>query len=429
MTRLCFIPLNWDMTETTGIRPDIYKGGSMEIMPFLPERPEKSPEDSSPRGLTSVVSAILSSPDQFAEDVPCCGPPAGPSASPHERPGYRICSFVEGFMDTAAGFVPRVRPALSLSERVSTVLVRCNVGRNTYTVAPGLYAVGNPDKDSPVLVTANYKLTFDHLRKALESMNVFILVLDTRGINVWCAAGKKTFGTDELVNRIRLTGLSNIVAHRRLIVPQLGAVGVSAIQVKKQSGFSVTWGPVNAKHIPRFIGNGMNAEPAMRRLSFSVVERAVLVPVELSLAARPALWFALTLLVFSGFGPGVFSFSALWHRGLHAIWAMTAGLAAGAVLTPVLLPHLPGTRFSVKGALAGSVLSLPVAVMAGDAGFFGATGLVLMASAVSSWLAMNFTGATPFTSPSGVEKEMRQAMPLQVAALATGLVFWLFSAF
>ena len=401
----------------------------MEIMPFLPERPEKAPEDSSPRGLTSVVSTILSSPDQIAEDVPCCGPPAGPSASPHERPGYRICSFVENSMDTAAGFVPRIRTSLSFSDRVSTVLVRCNVGRNTYTVAPGLYAVGHPDGNSPVLVTANYKLTFDHLRKSLENMNVFILVLDTRGINVWCAAGKKTFGADELVNRIRLTGLSNIVAHRRLIVPQLGAVGVSAVQVKKQSGFSVTWGPVNAMDIPRFIENGMNAEPSMRRLSFNAAERAVLVPVELSLAAKPALWFALALVVVSGFGPGVFSFSALWHRGFHAVIVMAAGLAAGAVLTPVLLPHLPGTRFSVKRALAGLALSLPVAVMAGDAGFLGAIGLVLMASAVSSWLAMNFTGATPFTSPSGVEKEMRQSMPYQVTALVTGLIFWLISAF
>lgn len=401
----------------------------MEIMPFLPERPEKTAQESSPRGLTSVVSTIFPSPDQIAEDVPCCGAPAGPSASPHERPGYRICSFVENFMDTTAGFVPRIRTSLSFSDRVSTVLVRCNVGRNSYTVAPGLYAVGDPDRNSPVLVTANYKLTFDHLRKSLKNLDVFILVLDTRGINVWCAAGKKTFGTDELVNRIRLTGLSNIVAHRRLIVPQLGAVGVSAIQVKKQSDFSVTWGPVNAMDIPRFIENGMKAEPSMRRLTFNVIDRAVLVPVELSLAAKPALWFALALLVISGFGPGIFSLSALWHRGFHAVMAMAAGLVAGAVLTPVLLPHLPGTRFSVKGALAGSVLTLPVAVMAGDAGFLGTLGLVLMASALSSWLAMNFTGATPFTSPSGVEKEMRQSMPVQVAALVAGLIFWMISAF
>ena len=76
-----------------------------------------------------------------------------------------------------------------------------------YTVEPGLYAVGKPDERSPVLVTANYKLSFDKLRNELTGRNVWILVLDTKGINVWCSAGKGTFGTMELVGRIESTGL------------------------------------------------------------------------------------------------------------------------------------------------------------------------------------------------------------------------------
>ncbi len=63
-------------------------------------------------------------------------------------------------------------------------------------------------------------------------------------MNVWCAAGKGTFGTKELVNRIRLASLDKIVDHKRIILPQLGAVGVAAYQVKESSGYTVIYGPV-----------------------------------------------------------------------------------------------------------------------------------------------------------------------------------------
>ena len=67
-----------------------------------------------------------------------------------------------------------------------------------YRVDPGLYSLGNPDSSSPVFVSANYRLSFNALRGSLKNSNCWILVLDTKGINVWCAAGKGTFGTEEL---------------------------------------------------------------------------------------------------------------------------------------------------------------------------------------------------------------------------------------
>jgi hypothetical protein len=85
------------------------------------------------------------------------------------------------------------------------------------------------------------------------------LILDTKGINVWCAAGKGTFGTDELVGRILKTGLSEIVSHRKLVLPQLGAPGVSAHEVTKQTGFSVVYGPVRAKDIKAFLDSGFQS--------------------------------------------------------------------------------------------------------------------------------------------------------------------------
>ena len=85
--------------------------------------------------------------------------------------------------------------------------------------------MGSPSPDSPVLVSANYKLSFDVLRRSLAGIDAWILVLDTKGINVWCAAGKGTFGTEELLRRIAAVRLGEVVSHRRLVLPQLGAPG------------------------------------------------------------------------------------------------------------------------------------------------------------------------------------------------------------
>jgi acetyl-CoA decarbonylase/synthase complex subunit gamma len=133
-----------------------------------------------------------------------------------------------------------------------------------YTIEPGLYALGNPGDESPVLVTANDKMSFDRLREALPGRNAWILVLDTDGINVWCAAGKGIFGTEALLRRITLSGLTQIVTHRELILPQLGGPGVAAHRVKKLSGFRVHYGPIKAVDLPSYLDSGLNATPEMR---------------------------------------------------------------------------------------------------------------------------------------------------------------------
>src|SRR5512136_1464237 len=126
---------------------------------------------------------------------------------------------------------------LTSANRWDHFLARVGFRRGAHRVEPGLYALGQPSAESPVFVTANYTLSFDALRAALKGRDAYILVLDTQGINVWCAAGKGTFGTDELVRRIEATGLRDVVDHRVLILPQLGAPGVALHEVKKRTTF------------------------------------------------------------------------------------------------------------------------------------------------------------------------------------------------
>ncbi len=302
-----------------------------------------------------------------------------------------------------------------------------------YTVEPGLYALGNPGKDGPLFVTANYKMSFDCLRHSLKDRNGWILVLDTKGINVWCAAGKMSFGTDELVRRIESSRLKDIVSRRELILPQLAAPGVAAHLAGKLAGFKIIYGPVRAGDLPSFLDAGMSASPAMRTKTFSFWERVVLIPVELVTALKGALILLLLLFILSGLlGHGDFWSSGFGHA-FTFVPAVLAALFGGAVLTPMLLPWLPGRAFSVKGLLPGLACAVFLFVFqwADMVDSMGArietAAWMILTVVLSTYLSMNFTGASTFTSLSGVRKEMRQALPLQVIGAVIGVGLWLYS--
>ena len=309
-----------------------------------------SPADPCGEGLKGDLELL---PMASTEEEPCCGPVI-PQVSPsYERPGYALFGFVDTFIETPAGRVPSVKTRLTGKDHLGSASVRLGADRSSYRIAPGIYAVGTPGAGDPVLVTANYKLTFDTLRKHLPGRNAWILVLETYGVNVWCAAGKGSFSTQEVVRRVRATGIDKVVTHRRLVLPQLAATGVSAERVRQGCGFKVTWGPIRAQDLGQFLDNKMKAAPAMRRVTFTTVERIVLIPVEFSHIPKPALWTLAAIFVLSGFGPGLFSFGSAWVRGWMMASACGMAILAGNVAVPALLPWLPGRAFAVKGLLTG----------------------------------------------------------------------------
>ncbi len=284
-------------------------------------------------------------------------------------------------------------------------------------VPPGLYAIGAPDSEAPVVVTANYKMSFDIVRRALCGRNVWLLVLETYGINVWCAAGKGTFGTGELVRRIEKSGLAGVVSHRRLILPILGAAGVSAHRVKQRSGFEVAYATMRAADLPAYLDQGGTATAAMRELRFNWYDRLVLIPVELVLAGRPVLPAAALLYLVARF---------FWGAGAAAVAApaFLGAVFTGVAVGPLLLPLLPGRSFAVKGACAGAVYCALLYLFAGAARWGGGATLAafLAFPAVSSFYTLNFTGCTTFTSKSGVKKEMRLGLPVMAGALGAALI-------
>ncbi len=314
-------------------------------------------------------------------------------------------------MDLAAD-IRSTTSELTPHDRNMHLQARLGYHRMEHKVAPGLYRLGSPTGSSPVLVSANYALSFDALRSALAGIDCYILVLDTQGVNVWCAAGKGTFGTEELVERVSAVGLEEVVQHRKMILPQLAAPGVSAHEVEAATGFEVAYGPVRAEDLPEYLQTG-EATPEMRKVSFPLRERAVLTPVELMLSLKYLLPVMLALFLLSG--------------ALAPLIALTAVLG-GTVLFPLLLPYLPGKEFSPKGLFLGFVLSLPfIAAVLSDGSVHGlalallVASVLLMVPSVVGYLALNFTGSSTYTSRTGVRKEIFRWVPVIAAMVILGL--------
>ena len=315
---------------------------------------------------------------------------------------------------------------LTLYDILGSWKARWGINRMNFKVEPGLYSIGSPDSSSPVLVTANYKMSFDSLRKELNGLNAWILVLDTKGVNVWCAAGKGTFGTRELQNRIAIVQLDKVVSHRTVILPQLGAPGISAHEVLKYSGFKVVYGPVKAMDVKEFINSGMKATTEMRTVRDSAYDRLVLSPVELVSTFKVSLMIfgILFLLNLLGFGP----------FGFVDFYAYVGAVLVGCVLTPVLLPWIPGRAFAWKGWLLGFIWAVVVNALNGwmadpQYSLLRALGYLLILPSTAAFFAMNFTGCSTFTSFSGVLKEMRIAVPAIIVSIFLGIVLILVNSF
>lgn len=333
-------------------------------------------------------------------------------------------SWFEGQINTRVGMIPQIKTRLTFQDRLGSWKCRWNIRRMDYKVDPGLYAVGQPDETSPVLVSANYKMSFDRLRQELDGLNLWILVLDTKGVNVWCAAGKGTFGTQELINRIAQVKLAEVVTHRLVILPQLGAPGVSAPEVLKISGFKIAWGPVRASDIPECLAAGMKATASMREVHFGFIDRLVLTPMELVGTFKPALIILGLLALINIIFHGSITVYQFLGRTMLDFLPFLGAILAGAVLVPLLLPVIPGRALAWKGWLLGLLwagIYLELLTPAGNWWYIAA--YLLLLPPLVSFLAMNFTGATTYTSLSGVVKEMKVAVPAQIISAGLGILF------
>jgi CO dehydrogenase/acetyl-CoA synthase gamma subunit (corrinoid Fe-S protein) len=323
--------------------------------------------------------------------------------------------WVERFMVYQRRTIPVVATRLSLADKLGGVKARWGINRMRYSVLPGLYAVGSPVAESLVFVTANYKMSFDALRSSIDGLDAWILVLDTKGINVWCAAGKGTFGTEELAARLASTKLSTVVTHRRLVLPQLGASGVSAPEIARRTGFSIDWAPVRAADIKAWLAAGKVKTEDMRLVRFDLRDRMAVAPIEL-VHAWPIALAALALGALYGLPSG----ESWAGRALAAALFIAGTIPVGTLVFPAIMPWLPGKAFVLKGAILGALYGIGAALLL-QLPLLAALGGIFLATPVVGFLAMNFTGSSTFTCQPGALAEVEKSFWPEIASLVSGL--------
>ena len=260
----------------------------------------------------------------------------------------------------------------------------------------GLRRVGSPDSASPVVLTANFALSVSRVRQALRGLDAWLLVANSRGFNVWCAAAGGHLTTHDVISSLKTSGAGDAVSHRRVILPQLAATGVEGDEVQRRTGWEVVWGPVDARHLPSFLSG--EDPPGMRTVEFGLAQRiemAVMWAVPLSLLALAAALF--------------------WPEGAAPLLGTIWGLALAVYLAFPLYE-----RLVARTGLAGFLAIFGLLAVAGVALVGSLTGNVAwsfllrwggIALATLFVLGIDLAGSTPLCK-SWIQPERRYSVAL-----------------
>jgi acetyl-CoA decarbonylase/synthase complex subunit gamma len=180
---------------------------------------------------------------------------------------------------------------------------------------------------------------------------------------------------------------------------------------------------VRAADLKRFISDGYRADKTMRRVTFGFEDRIKLIPNDFIYGKFYLLGAVAVLFLVSGLSSSGISYKDFSGEGGPAILKVFLAYLAGIVITPLFLPYIPGRHFSLKGFFAGALMFLIILLLKSSAdNIFETISWFLIITAISSFLAMNFTGSSTFTSLSGVKKEMKISIPFQIAFALIGII-------
>ncbi len=246
----------------------------------------------------------------------------------------------------------------------------------------GLRTVGSPDASSPVLLTCNYDLTVRRLLAALEGCDAWVIVAPTRGINVWCAAAGGHMGTHQVVTALKTSGVAERVDHRTVILPQLAATGVLALDVFRRCRWRVRFGPVHAEDLPEYLCSGEKTD-AMRRVAFPLRDRMEMA----------TMWAAPSALVLT-------AVAALIRPG----WAVPVAIGVAAMAGMVFTAYdRMGPRRTLWLGAGSTAVALAGAALAGGV-TLALAAAAFVPLACTALLTYDYAGSTPLEGGSHFEE-------------------------
>lgn len=294
-------------------------------------------------------------------------------------------------------------------------------------IEPGLYQSGNPDEESPVIVTANYIYTYIKVMRALKGRDAWVLCVDSKGINVWCAARGNNFGNKQLIEAVETTGIASVTNKKTIIVPQLSAGGISSPLIKSEAPdfpFNILYGPVWAKYLPQFLDERPARKPdKMKFAKFTISHRFRAEITHTTFLLRKIfLWPSIALLLLF---IGLSFINTIWITELWIVGELWLWIIISNGIIAILFPITNFTRkFINKGIVFGFITVL---LFGGISWLFQySLLLILLSSVFYFWLAffstMSFSGYTMDTSPREIQDEYPVFSKINMFLLIIGLV-------
>jgi hypothetical protein len=287
--------------------------------------------------------------------------------------------------------------------------------RRSYAVEPGLYYTGAAwDPQAPLLVTGNYLLSVLAVMRGLGDRSAGLLVVDSDGINVWCASGKGRFSVELILLELDRYDPALLGDKPRLILPKLGLSGVK-LKPLRAMGLNPVVGPVHARDLPAFLDADRPRHQRHARLVFGW-------------RARLFAWLP-GLVQLLGYGLatllGLLAVEAM--GGPEVPLGLLALVAWLGTAYPLLFPWIPGRRFAVKGLWLGGASGAAIAALGLLSGWPVALALstALFSLGMAVFVGLSFTGNSAVSNYSEVRKEIARFLPLDAALFLAALITFL----
>lgn len=304
-------------------------------------------------------------------------------------------------------------------------------------IEPGIYQSGTPDEKSPIIVTANYLYTYIKVMRSLKGIDAWVLCVDSKGINVWCAARGDNFGNKQLIEAVGATDIAKITKKKTMILPQLAAGGIAAPVLKSEAPdfpFNILYGPIWAKHLPKFLKERPARKPdkmklakftASHRLRAAITHTTFLIR---KIFLMPSFVLFLILLGLALFN--TIDMNKLWLVGEIWLWIIITN-----AIIMIIFPITNFTRkFITKGLIYGTINVFLLSSVSWL--FHGSLPFLLLSSCFYFWLAffstMSYSGYTMATSPSEIQDEYPSfskinmiVLIISLVTLAVGIIFYL----
>ena len=277
--------------------------------------------------------------------------------------------------------------------------------RKTFDINPGLYFTGKEyDINSPMLITCNYHTTVFLLWRILKRRNVRILVIDTKGINVWCSSGKGQFSSREIIKQLARYETKDLTESDKLeiILPKLSLSGVRLSELKKVKIIPII-GPIYAQNLPKYLDYKI-ADCDDDHYKFNLRNRLfTLLPSFIQFTKYIAVATAVLIILHLIFKTG------FW-------WQILPVSLSIPILYIILFPILPSQNFSFKGITLFAFQTLILSLIFGSRftevpGFIIAFNLLFYLG-TNIFFGLYYTGNSGVSNYSLVKKEIITFLPV-----------------